>query len=130
MKDNERAIQDFLAGESCRPITFDPGLTDIEKEILRLLSGGMEAKEIAEVRGVSHHTVANQVRVINRKLKAKNRSHAVAIALRAGIVVALCAVTVLSDPAFYQFRLRSSQSVRISRQVRQSARQSTRWQLA
>jgi DNA-binding CsgD family transcriptional regulator len=64
-------------------------LTDIsprEGEVLRLCGDGHSNEEIAAVLVVSLETVKTHMKSIIRKLEAKNRTHAVAIGIRRGII--------------------------------------------
>lgn len=69
------------AGES------PPSLTDREREVLELVVKGFTFPEIAELLGISAHTVTTYVRRIYRKLEVRSRSEAVYEALQQGIVV-------------------------------------------
>jgi LuxR family transcriptional regulator len=62
------------------------GLTSREMMVIGLLADGASSGEIARTLGISSRTLAEHMRSILRKLDAKNRTHAVAIALRNGIV--------------------------------------------
>lgn len=61
-------------------------LTPTEVANLRWLSHGLTDPMIADARGVSRETVKRQLTMTRYKLAAKTRAHAVAIALRAGII--------------------------------------------
>lgn len=50
-----------------------PGLSEAEQEIVRLLREGASNKEIAQARGTSERTVANQVSRLLRKLGVSSR---------------------------------------------------------
>ena len=63
----------------------DP-LTLTEKEILREIALGKTAKEIADLRNISTHTVVTHRKNIYRKLEVNNSQEACGYALRAGIV--------------------------------------------
>jgi DNA-binding CsgD family transcriptional regulator len=62
------------------------GLTPRELEILALLAAGSTTGEIAHVLVISPRTVGTHVQHILAKLRVGNRSQAVAIAYRAGLV--------------------------------------------
>jgi DNA-binding NarL/FixJ family response regulator len=64
----------------------DDSLTDREIEVLKLIAGGNANKEIAAQLGVSDETVKGRVKQILAKLHANDRTHAVMIALRRGII--------------------------------------------
>lgn len=61
-------------------------LTSREIEILNLITEGLENKEIARCLHIAEHTVANHISTILSKLNAKNRTDAVAIARRKGVI--------------------------------------------
>ncbi len=64
---------------------FEP-LTPREREVLRQMSFGLANREIAEALGISPHTAKFHVAQVIAKLNAGTRAHAVANALRAGLV--------------------------------------------
>jgi DNA-binding NarL/FixJ family response regulator len=61
-----------------------PQLSPREREITRLMAEGLTAEAIGERLGVSVETVRTHVRNVIRKLKARNRVHAIALALERG----------------------------------------------
>jgi DNA-binding NarL/FixJ family response regulator len=61
-------------------------LTDREVEVLRYLSGGNRNKDIAERLFISEETVKVHVKHIMEKLDASDRTQAMAIAVRRGII--------------------------------------------
>jgi DNA-binding NarL/FixJ family response regulator len=61
-------------------------VTDRELEILQLLADGHENNEIARRLYISLETVKTHVRRLLKKLGARSRTHAVAIALRQKLV--------------------------------------------
>lgn len=61
-------------------------LTPREIEIVREMSQGRNNQEIAEALGVRTGTVKTLARLLFIKLAARNRSHAVLICLRAGLI--------------------------------------------
>ena len=63
----------------------DP-LTAREREVLSLLARGLTEREVADELVLSPETVKTHQRTIQRKLVARNRTHAVAIAIREGII--------------------------------------------
>lgn len=62
------------------------GLAPREVEVLRLLADGMDTQEIAHKLAYSERTVKNVVHDVTSRLQLKNRSHAVAYALREGLI--------------------------------------------
>ena len=70
---------------SPRGLTFT-GLADREVEVLRLVADGFDTAEIAEKLSYSQRTVKNVLHDITSRLYLRNRSHAVAYALRHGLI--------------------------------------------
>lgn len=64
----------------------DDVLTPREVEVLRLVAGGNANKEIAAQLSLTEETVKSHVRNILAKLGANDRTHAVAIGLKRGII--------------------------------------------
>ncbi len=64
----------------------DDALTPAEVRVLRLIAQGNANKEIAEQLSVSEETVKGQVRNILSKLGAKDRTQAVMIGVKRGII--------------------------------------------
>ena len=62
----------------------DPGLTVREREIIRLVAGGMSAKQIALQVGIAPRTVERHIENCRYKLRARNRSHLIAKAIALG----------------------------------------------
>lgn len=62
------------------------GFTDREVDVLRLLSEGWDTAEIASKLAYSERTVKNVIHDITARHQLRNRSHAVAYALRAGVI--------------------------------------------
>jgi DNA-binding NarL/FixJ family response regulator len=63
-----------------------PDLTSREIEVLHLIAGGMRNKEIAYQLSISEATVNAHVKHLLEKLNASDRTHAVTVALRRGII--------------------------------------------
>lgn len=61
-------------------------LSDREREIVKLLVLGEANKEIASVLGITEQTVKSHVKNILAKLQVRDRTEAVTVALRRGIV--------------------------------------------
>ena len=57
-----------------------------ERRVLRELAGGHTTEEVAQLLVVSPHTVRTHIRNCMRKLGARTRAHAVAIAVSDGAV--------------------------------------------
>ncbi|KXK61289.1 helix-turn-helix transcriptional regulator [Micromonospora rosaria] len=62
------------------------GLTPREVDVLRLMADGLDTNEIAGKLCYSERTVKNVIYGVTHRLKLRNRSHAVAYALRAGLI--------------------------------------------
>ena len=62
-------------------------LTPREREVLALLTEGASNKEIARALAVSVHTAKFHVASLTEKLGARSRAEAIAIAIRAGLVM-------------------------------------------
>jgi DNA-binding NarL/FixJ family response regulator len=68
-----------------RGLTF-AGLAPREIEVLRLVADGFDTAEIAERMSYSERTVKNVLHDLTTRLKLRNRSHAVAYAVREGLI--------------------------------------------
>jgi len=66
--------------------TGEEGLTTKEVDVLRLIAEGNANKEIAAQLGINEETVKSRVKNILEKLGANDRTHAVTIALKRGII--------------------------------------------
>jgi DNA-binding NarL/FixJ family response regulator len=62
------------------------GFTEREVDVLRLLSEGWDTAEIAGKLAYSERTVKNVIHDITSRLQLRNRAHAVAYAMRAGVI--------------------------------------------
>lgn len=62
------------------------GMTDREIEVLRLVSEGFDTAGIAKELCYSERTVKNVLHDVTTRLQLRNRSHAVAYALREGLI--------------------------------------------
>lgn len=90
-----RAVRDVHQGVSTLPPNvaqrlgtrpFDEGLTSRGMEVLRLLAAGMRNKEIAAALDISQETVQGHVKRILRTLEVNDRTAAVTVAIRRGII--------------------------------------------
>ena len=68
-----------------RGLTFN-GLATREIEVLRLVADGCDTSEIADQLAYSERTVKNVLHDVTTRLQLRNRSHAVAYALREGLI--------------------------------------------
>jgi DNA-binding NarL/FixJ family response regulator len=62
------------------------GLQDREVEVLKLLADGLDTAEIAQQLSYSERTIKNIVSGMLTRLNLRNRSHAVAYAMRCGVL--------------------------------------------
>ncbi|MEV6717994.1 response regulator transcription factor [Lentzea sp. NPDC051208] len=62
------------------------GLTDREADVLRLVAKGFDTQEIAKELSYSERTVKNTLHDITSRFHLRNRSHAVAYAMREGLI--------------------------------------------
>ena len=63
-----------------------PGLSEREHAVLNLIAGGRETDEIARELCYSTRTVVGVVHDITHRFRLRNRAHAVAYAIRAGLL--------------------------------------------
>ena len=68
-----------------RGLTFT-GLTPRETEVLRLVAEGLDTSEIASRMCYSERTVKNVLHDLTTRLQLRNRTHAVAYAVREGLI--------------------------------------------
>jgi DNA-binding NarL/FixJ family response regulator len=61
-------------------------LTGRERDVLALVGSGCTTREISERLAISRKTVENHKQRIFSKLKVRNQAHAVAVAMRAGLI--------------------------------------------
>jgi DNA-binding NarL/FixJ family response regulator len=61
-------------------------LSDRETQVLRLVADGKDTQEIARELSYSERTVKNVLHDVTTRLQLRNRSHAVAFALRQGLI--------------------------------------------
>jgi DNA-binding NarL/FixJ family response regulator len=64
----------------------DDALTPAEIDVLRLIAAGNANKQVADELGITEDTVKGRVRSILSKLGANDRTHAVTIGLKRGII--------------------------------------------
>jgi NarL family two-component system response regulator LiaR len=67
------------------PLPFEE-LTERERDVLRLLVGGLPNEKIADELVITEATVKYHVRSIRRKMQASNRTHIVSLAIRHRLV--------------------------------------------
>ena len=81
----QKRIVPVVAAELAEHAT-DDALSPREVEVLRLIAGGNANKAIASQLSITEETVKGHVKNILAKLAASDRTHAVTIALRRGII--------------------------------------------
>ena len=70
---------------SPRGLTFN-GLSEREAEVLRLLAEGLDTAEVGRRLFYSERTVKNVIHDLTSRLELRNRTHAVAYAIREGLI--------------------------------------------
>jgi DNA-binding NarL/FixJ family response regulator len=83
--DPARLLARMAPLQEARPAGFKAP-TRTETEVLRLLADGHETSSIAQRLHLSERTVKKTIYAFNRRLNLRNRPHAVAHALRCGII--------------------------------------------
>jgi DNA-binding NarL/FixJ family response regulator len=68
-----------------RGLTF-AGLTEREVQVLRLVADGFDTNEIAHRLAYSERTIKNTIHDLTTRLNLRNRTHAVAYAVREGLI--------------------------------------------
>lgn len=63
-----------------------PTLTSRELQLLMLVALGYSAKEVANRYGIAFRTVETHLDTMRLKLRARNRTHMVAIAIEMGLI--------------------------------------------
>jgi LuxR family transcriptional regulator, transcriptional regulator of spore coat protein len=69
------------------PISGVPLLTVREKQVLELIAQGLSAKEVAQEIDIAPRTVERHIENIRLKLRARNRTHMVTLALEIGLLI-------------------------------------------
>jgi DNA-binding NarL/FixJ family response regulator len=80
------AVRRLQRGTSLDAFPPPPNLSDREREVLRLLAEGRDTVEIASMLCYSERTVKGVIHGITSRLQLRNRSHAVAYALRNALI--------------------------------------------
>jgi DNA-binding NarL/FixJ family response regulator len=74
------------AGGSGGSVGGRPGLSERDLSVLRLVAQGYDTAEVAEQLAYSESTIKGVLHGVMSRLDARNRSHAVAVALRGGLI--------------------------------------------
>jgi DNA-binding NarL/FixJ family response regulator len=80
-----RRLSTEIAAEVAEHL-MDDALSDRERDVLKSVAAGNSNKIVAERLGISEETVKSHMRNILSKLSANDRTHAVTIALKRGII--------------------------------------------
>lgn len=80
-----RLLHRERAGDPAGRLTFG-GLTQRELTVLRLVADGYSTAEIADKLTYSERTIKNALHDMARRFQLRNRSHAVAFAVREGLI--------------------------------------------
>ncbi|MDO6962348.1 helix-turn-helix domain-containing protein [Rhizobium alvei] len=75
-----------LNGRQYKVENVDYGLTHMELECLRLTAHGVKAQEISQQLNASEREIEILLYCVERKLNARNRLHAVGIAVAKGLI--------------------------------------------
>ena len=84
--EGERRVQADVATEIAKH-TADAALTTREIEVLRLVASGHANKEISAHLSINEETTKTHIKNILAKLGAKDRTHAVSLGLKRGIIL-------------------------------------------
>jgi DNA-binding NarL/FixJ family response regulator len=79
-------LGDLVADDEPEPPARPAGLCDRDMEVLRLMADGHTTAGIARDLAYSESTIKNIIHAIVRELGARNRAHAVAMAMRAKLI--------------------------------------------
>jgi two-component system response regulator DegU len=84
----ERVLKQFqdMVGIGKNMDTVTAPLTNKETQVLKQITNGNSNKQIAQLMGTSEQTIKNQISSILRKLNANDRTHAVVLAVRRGLI--------------------------------------------
>jgi DNA-binding NarL/FixJ family response regulator len=86
VNEGERRVQADVATEIAKH-TADAALTTREIEVLRLVASGHANKEISAHLSINEETTKTHIKNILAKLGAKDRTHAVSLGLKRGIIL-------------------------------------------
>jgi two-component system NarL family response regulator len=84
--DGQAYLQGELAGVLMTSDEERPHLSSRELDVLRLLTEGLENKQIAHALGISEATVKTHLKSLYRRLGVRSRAEAAAKALRLGLI--------------------------------------------
>lgn len=81
----QRYIPAEIASELANGMAYE-ALTEVEIDVLRLVAAGFSNKRVAAALGAPEETVKSRMKSILAKLEANDRTHAVTLALKRGII--------------------------------------------
>lgn len=84
-----RVVREVHAGRAidpAPPLASQPALTNREQQVLQLIAHGKRNKDIAAALGISEETVHSHLRNTFEKLQVNDRTHALTVAIRRGII--------------------------------------------
>jgi DNA-binding NarL/FixJ family response regulator len=80
-----KQFQDMVGmGKNMEAVTAP--LTNKETQVLQQITNGNSNKQIAQLMGTSEQTIKNQISSVLRKLNANDRTHAVVLAFKRGLI--------------------------------------------
>jgi len=82
----ERPLPIKLVERLERELTRKPVLTEGEIDVLAFFACGLGSEEAAKHMHLSRHTIYSRMKSLRVKLEAKNMTHAVALALKRGLL--------------------------------------------
>jgi DNA-binding CsgD family transcriptional regulator len=62
------------------------GLTNREQQVLVLVADGYSAKQIANQIGIARRTVEGHIETVRLKMRARNKTHLITLAVQAGVL--------------------------------------------
>lgn len=68
------------------PVSGVPLLTVREQQVLEFVAQGLSAKEVAQEIDIAPRTVERHIENVRLKIRARNRTHMVSLALEMGIL--------------------------------------------
>jgi DNA-binding CsgD family transcriptional regulator len=68
---------------------IEPALTSREREVLECIASGLSSKEAAQRLNIAPRTIERHVENLRNKLRARNKTHLVAMAVSGGFLQSL-----------------------------------------
>lgn len=76
-----------------------PVLTAREHQVLEYIANGLSAKQVAQEIDIAPRTVERHIENVRLKIRARNRTHMVTIALESGLLVFQSHIGIKAPPA-------------------------------